>query len=194
MRQVGGCVHRVIAWLKKAFLSRQSVCPDLACMTEMILRVLLPNSPDLDQSAPCLLLGALLHSTHRGQQVLTAIVVSVKPFELLPPLSQVKQQLANSRVSLPTASAQAKLAVLGAWQLGLHQSATPGKQHPPGSEDHVWLVLQGKQCLQQALGHTSWHGHTWTGPTCNLQQSSLPPGTDLVQVTATIRLERGTRM
>jgi hypothetical protein len=161
---------------------------DLACYsaTEMILRVLLP---DLDHTTPCLLLGALLSSTQKEQALLTAITVSVVPFELLPPLSQVEQQLANSRVCLPTA--QAKLAVLGIWQPGPHQSAAASCKDPHSPEYSIWLVLQGSQCLQQALGRSSWHQQRWTAPTCNIQQSILPPGTESVQVTGTARIRIG---
>jgi hypothetical protein len=154
----------------------------------MILRVLLPNNRDLDHTVPCLLLGALLNSTQKRQAVLTAIAVSVTPIELLSPLSQVEQQLANSRVCLTTA--QAKLAVLGTWLPGPHHSAAASYKDPHGSEKNIWLVLQGSQCLQQALGCSSWHSQRWTAPTCNFQQCILPPGTESVQVpgTATIRI------
>lgn len=150
----------------------------------MILRVFWPNGcpPNDLRDQPCLLLGALLHSTQKSQAVTSAVVIAPVPLELLPPLPEVQQQLAHTQVTLPCSTAQARLAVLGVW-LPQHQlscQATAAGLHGAGAP--VWLVLRGQQALRQTLGGCSWRAQQVSAPVLELQQCVLPPDTESVQV------------
>lgn len=167
----------------------------------MILRVFWPCSLasdhwNCDHQAACLLLGAFLDSIQKSQPVLSVVVVDAVPLAQLPATEAVEQQLANSKVTLLTGSAQATLAVLGVWQPEKEQHLAPTSSawKHPASTHELWLVLRGKQRLQETVGsNDSWCAQQLQAPRLELQQSTLPPGTKSVQVNTRCQLVTSAR-
>jgi hypothetical protein len=154
----------------------------------MLLRLFWPCgtlNTDLDQTHPCLLLGALSRSTQQSQAVVNLLVVSILPVRPLPDAEEVQQHLASCSVTLPGVPTPAALGVLGIWQpepLGTPKCDCAQRKQPFPRQNDVWLVLKGRQQLWQALGSGSKKLGCTSAPVLSTQHSSLPTGTRSIQV------------
>lgn len=153
----------------------------------MILRLFWPCGTldtDPDQTHPCLLLGALLRSIQQSRGLLNLLVVSLVPLCPLTSPAEVEQHLASCSVTLPGGPSPAALGVLGIWQP--EPSGTSKcdcvEQKCLARQNGIWLVLKGRQQLQQALGVGSRKLRHTSAPVLSTQHSSLPTGTQAIQV------------